>query len=107
MDILHLSRIGRYYMKNLSNKHKTTLLYGVLFGYVLSFVFEGRVYFQATKLLSYDTSNQMLMAMFCHMIGLLATGILVKRRRSTKQVMFFTIRVCESFSVNRDIKGLL
>ncbi len=81
-------------MKNLSNKHKTTLLYGVLFGYVLSFVFEGRVYFQATKLLSYDTSNQMLMAMFCHMIGLLATGILVKRRRSTKQVMFFTILAC-------------
>lgn len=85
-------------MNKLTNKQKTTLLYGFLFGYVLSFVFAGRVYYEATALLTYDTTNQVLVSMFFHMIGLLIAGVLIKNRKAAKQTMILSILVCIVFT---------
>lgn len=77
-----------------SGRNKAVLLYGLLFGYVLSFVFEGPVYYSMDNLRGQTCSNQSLTAMAFHMAGLLIAGILVKNRQASKKTMFAMLLMC-------------
>ena len=60
------------------SRNNAVLLYGLLFGYVLSFVFEGPVYYGMIAATGKTCSDQSLIAMTCHLAGLLATGAFIK-----------------------------
>lgn len=79
-------------MKN--KKWTAIILYGLLFGYVLSFIFEGRVYYQIVAGMNYDYSGQHLIAMFSHMVGLLCAATFVKKHEIAKNIMRITIGLC-------------
>lgn len=82
----------------MTKKQYAILLYGFLFAFVLSFVFEGRVYFQIAQKMNYDTANQHIVAMFCHMLGLLCAAFSIKTYESAKKVMGILIIMCAAIT---------
>ncbi len=97
--------------KRITEKQKAVLLYGFVFGYVLSFVFEGRVYYQITEMLDYNWSKQMLIAMICQLLGLLTAGLCVRSGKKAKRLMSELVAGCivltPFFLISNSIVGYL
>lgn len=78
----------------MKKRNNAVTLYGFLFSFVLSFVFEGRVYYQLVIWIGYDASYQNLIAMFCHMLGLIYGGLLIKSHMQARKCMRILIVLC-------------
>ena len=72
----------------------TTLLYGFLFAFVLSFVFEGRVYYQLAGKMNYDVSGQNMITMFCQLVGLICGVLFIKQHIIARKTMGICILSC-------------
>lgn len=82
-------------MKIINNhRQMAVLLYAFIFAYVLSFVFQGRVYYQLLDQLHYTSSIQNLLAMFLHMLGLLSASFLIKNKKHVCKIMVVMITIC-------------
>lgn len=76
------------------SRNNAVLLYGLLFGYVLSFVFDGPVYYGMIAATGKTCSDQSLLAMTCHLAGLLAAGAFIKNGPHAQKIMRIMLIVC-------------
>lgn len=82
-------------MKENTQQKYVILLYGFLFGYILSFIFEGGVYEHIGKGFSFDTSRFVLPIMLFHMLGLLTQAVMnCYVNRSKGWLQYFIYIVC-------------
>lgn len=73
---------------------ESVLVYSFLFGYVLSFIFQGHVFFEMVAYLDIKPGYLPLIAMFLHMLGLISAGILEKLGYKEQTVMTIAFHVC-------------
>lgn len=83
--------IGGFMMKSIviGKYAQTVVVFSLLFSYVLSFCFEGQVFYAIGGSYSYNCGKDALYGVFAHFIGLVLCGFVVKSAAAAKNMILF------------------
>lgn len=70
------------------------------FTYLLSFVFEGQVFYRHAEYFGYDGSKLIFIVMAVHLIGLVMCGFVVHHAKTAKKVIILSNIICVAASVS-------
>jgi len=83
------------------NERKTSILVFTLsFTYLLSFLFEGQVFYRHAEYFVYDGSTVIFAVMVVHLIGLIMCGFIVGHAKTAKRVIILSNVICAAASVS-------
>ncbi len=83
--------IGGLMMKNIviGKYAQTVMVFSLLFSYILSFCFEGQVFYAIGESYSYNCGKDALYGVFSHFVGLVLCGFVVKSVSVAKNMILF------------------
>jgi len=86
--------------KLLIDERKTSILVFTLsFTYLLSFLFEGQVFYRHAEYFAYDGSTVIFAVMVVHLMGLIMCGFIMSHVKTAKRVIILSNVICAAASV--------
>ena len=87
-------------MQLTTNKRRISILvFALSFTYLLSFVFEGQVFFRLAENVGYDGSKLIFAVMIAHVVGLLLSGFIARGIKTAKRIIILSNLICIATSI--------
>lgn len=78
----------------INSRRVSIAAFSFVFGYLLSFLFEGQVLYSLLDMYEQNNSAYIVAAIITHLMGLFSCGFFIKDRKSAKKMILCSISVC-------------